>query len=216
MSIATISKPTYATVAALVKHLGVPAKRIRLVPTPGTAKEKDAIHAEARCGRLCELIDGVLVEKAMGFWESYLAIRIIGFLQPFVSKNDLGIVLGADGMVSGRRGQVRMPDVCFFSWHRFPDRILPLGAVLRMTPDLAIEVLSPSNTKKEMTRKRRENFAGGAKLVWEVDPKKKLVHVYTSAEESTVFKVGDSIAGGDVLPGFKLAVRDIFDKSPGA
>jgi len=63
------------TVADLLRQLGgVSPKRVHLVPTPGTATEKDVIQAEARTGRICELIDGVLVEKTMGAYESAVAV----------------------------------------------------------------------------------------------------------------------------------------------
>ena len=93
------------------------------------------------------------------------------------------------------------PDRCgcrtcpFFSWDHFPNKILPAGAILDLTPDLAIEVLSPRNTKREMARKRREYFLGGTRLVWEVDPNKRTVRVYTAPDESALLRrTGRSMA----------------------
>jgi Uma2 family endonuclease len=206
--------PVYETLADLQRWLGdIPAKRIRLRPLPGTATEDDVVHCKSRFNCLCELVDGVLVEKTMGFFESRLAIVLAYFLERYLEKHDLGIVLGEGGLMQPQAGTVRAPDVSFFSWDHFWDRLLPSGAILRMAPDLAVEVLSPSNTKKEMLRKRQENFAGGTRLVWEIDPKTRTVRVYTSPTKFTLLRENQSLDGGDVLPGFKLSIRTLFARA---
>jgi Uma2 family endonuclease len=204
----------YETFAEVLARLGdIPPERIRLRPPPGTATEADAIHSKARFGRLCELVDGTLVEKPMGYYESRVAAVFTYFIETFLGQHDLGIVLGADGMVRVDPGQIREPDVSFFSWDHFPNRVLPPGAVLDMTPDLAIEILSPSNTKSEMARKRRELFLGGTRLVWEVDAEKQTVRVYTAPDESTLLRQNRTLDGGSVLPGFSLPLRQLFDRA---
>jgi Uma2 family endonuclease len=214
MATAAISSPTYETVADLRRWLGdIPPERIRLHPPPGTATEVDVIMSKARIGRPCELVDGVLVEKPVGYYESRLAVVLGYFLELFLDKHDLGIVVGADGMVRVEISQIRLPDLSFFSWDHFPDRVLPPGAILSMSPDLAVEVLSPSNTRAEMRRKRREYFAGGTRLVWEVDPEERTVRVYTTATRSTLLREGDTLDGGTVLPGFRLPIRQWFARA---
>ncbi len=79
-----------------------------------------------------------------------------------------------------------------------------------MIPDLAVEVLSESNTAKEMLRKRRAFFEGGTRLVWQVNPAAKTVEVFTSPEESTVLGVRQTLDGGEVLPRFKLKINKLF------
>jgi Uma2 family endonuclease len=153
------------------------------------------------------------VEKAMGYYESRLAVVLIGFLEAYLVEHDLGIVLGADGLVRMEPGQVRLPDVCFFAWEKFPNRQLPRAAILDRRPDLAVEILSPSNTRAEMARKRREYFAGGARLVWEVDPEARRVRVYTDAETFTELGEDGTLDGGPVLPGFALPVRRWFERA---
>lgn len=203
-----------ATVADLLKHLGdIPPARIRLRPAPGTATEQDVIEAAARTDRLCELWDGVLVEKPMGFFESRLAVILIYFLDDFLARSDLGFVLGEAGMLCIRPGQVRIPDVSYFAWKHFPDRILPPGAFLERTPDLAVEILSPGNTEGEIARKRREYFQGGTKLVWEVDPATRTVCVYTSPKRRTTLSDRDALRGGTVLPGFESPIRQWFARA---
>jgi Uma2 family endonuclease len=181
-------------------------------PHPGTATEKDVVEAEARLNRLCELVDGALVEKPMGYYESRLAAALIGFMEIFFLDHDVGIVLGADGMVR-TEGQVRLPDVSFLSWDHFPGRLLPPGAILNRAPDLAVEVISPSNTEGEMQRKRREYFAGGARLVWQVYPDTRCVRAYTAPDVFTELGEDETLDGSPVLPGFSLPVRRWFERA---
>src|SRR5271155_3085907 len=90
MSQATIAPADIKTLADLQRRLGgIPLERIWFHPAPGTATEKDVIAAEARENRLCELVDGTLVEKAMGFEESRLAGRLLYLVSSYLDKNDL-------------------------------------------------------------------------------------------------------------------------------
>jgi Uma2 family endonuclease len=194
------------------RHLGeIPLERIRAVPPPGTATENDAVTAKARYGRICELWDGVLVEKPMGYYESLVATVLITKLWEFVSRLDLGIVLAPDGIVRILPGQIRAADVAFVSWRHFPNRELPAGQVLAVPPDLAVEVLSPSNTQAEMKRKLREYFEAGVRLVWLIDPDQKTAVTYRSAEDAAPIAADETLDGGDVLPGFTLSLAELFE-----
>lgn len=198
----------------LLERLGeIPPERIRLLPPPGTATEEDALRAESRSNRLCELIDGTLVEKTVGWYESRLAGVIFGILEQFSREHRLGFVTGESGLTRVEPGQLRMPDVSFYSWSHFPDHRPPAGQVLNVVPDLAVEVLSPSNTRKEMERKRKEYFLGGTTLVWEVNPIKKAVRVFTAPDESRLVREKGTLDGGIVLPGFKLSVAELFQRA---
>jgi Uma2 family endonuclease len=209
-----VSPPAIETLADLLHRLGdIPLERIRFRPYLGTATEQDVIEAEARTDRLCELVDGVLVEKAMGYYESRLAVVLIHFLENYLDGNDLGIVLGADGMTRMEPGLVRMPDVAFHSWSHFPNRLLPPGSFVEQAPDLAVEILSPSNTKGEMDRKRAEYFAGGSRLVWQVYPPSRRVRVYTSVDAFVELTDEETLDGGAVLPGFTLSIRRWFERA---
>src|SRR4029434_4634848 len=91
---------TAVTVSDLLHKLGdMRPARVRLQPPPGTATEVDVVAVHNREDRLCELVDGVLVEKMMGYYESYIAATRIRLLGNFVVAHDLGIVAGADGMM---------------------------------------------------------------------------------------------------------------------
>ena len=135
--------PIQWTLADLQRHLGdVPLERIRLYPPPGMASEKDALEIRAREGRLCELVDGILVEKDMASFESLLAGLLIQWLNNFLDEHPLGVVLGEAGALRILPRRMRIPDVSFISWDRFPDRRLPADLVYRGAPDLAVEILA--------------------------------------------------------------------------
>ncbi|MCL4201462.1 MAG: Uma2 family endonuclease [Pirellulaceae bacterium] len=199
--------------AELLDRLGgIPPERVRLHPPPGTATEADVLLAlEAPRKRICELINGVLVEKAMGYSESVLASLVIEFLNAFVRSRNLGLVTAPDGTVRLWAGRVRIPDVAFFSWDRMPGRRRPPDPIPTLSPDLAIEVLSRSNTSSEMRAKRTDYFSVGVRLVWEIDPETRTVLVYSRADEADeVLAEADVLEGGTVLPGFRLPLRELF------
>ncbi len=201
--------PRFRTAADLFRELGdIPPGRIRLTPNPGEATEADLLAPE---GRLCELVDGILVEKAMGSVESMLNFELGLFLGTFVKLHRLGVVLGTDGMVRLMPGQVRLPDLSFLSWDRLPGRKAPTTPILDLAPDLAVEVLSRSNTRAEVRRKLREYFDAGVRLVWLVDPKARTILVHTAPTGPAKLKVGQVLDGGAVLPGFALPLAELFE-----
>jgi Uma2 family endonuclease len=202
---------TIKTMADLLDRLGgVPLDRIRFQPFPGTATIQNVIDIHEREGRLCELIEGVLLEKAMGFSESGIAVLLGGLLSAFVIPRNLGLVTGPDGTVELMANLVRIPDVAFTSWDRFPGRRRPTSPIPRLVPNLAVEVLSISNTPGEMRAKRQDYFDAGVELVWEIDPRTRTVEVFMSASNSKTLTKSDTVDGGSVLPGFSLPLRELF------
>ncbi len=146
----------------------------------------------------------------MGFRESILAIALARFLAAFVQDRNLGVVAGSDGMMRLFPRTVRMPDVAYVSWNRIPGGKVGPTPIPELAPDLAVEVLSKSNTAAEMARKRAEYFRAGTRLVWMVDVDPRTVSVFTSAEEGIVLDENSQLTGGDVLPGFTLKIADLF------
>jgi Uma2 family endonuclease len=171
---------------------------------------QDVIDVEAKEDRLCELVAGVLVEKAMGFNESCLAVFLGTLLNQFVIPRNLGIVTGPDGTVELMADLVRIPDVAFTNWDRLPGRRRPSAPIPRLAPNLAVEVLSRNNTPGEMAVKRQDYFGAGVELVWEIDPERRTVVVYTSATQGTTLGPSDTLDGGVVLPGFVLPLQELF------
>ena len=201
----------FKTLGEVIKQLGgISANRVRMSPVPGTATERDLIRHNDHHDPICELIDGVLVEKVMGQEESRLAALLIFFLVTFVKPGNLGAVFAPDGPMRLSPNQVRLPDVAFVRRERLRGLKNSKEAILGLSPDLAIEVLSKSNSRGEMERKLRDYFAAGCRLVWYVDPRKRAVRVYTSPVQVITFGEGETLDGGEVLPGFTLPLRDLF------
>src|SRR3954471_22506298 len=94
---------------------GVPLERIIFNPWPGTATEADLLMLVERDKRLCELIDGTLVEKPVGYWEALIATRLSALLTLFADTRNLGYVSGADSTMRMKSGRVRLPDVAFIA-----------------------------------------------------------------------------------------------------
>ena len=211
MTIVSSPISSLETIEDLLRQLGdIPAWRVRLRPTPGAATEGDVLHFHARERRLYELVDGTLVEKGMGFRESLLATLLAKLLRDFVDPPNLGLVAGESGMMRLFAGLVRIPDVAFISWSRVPGGKVPSAPIPSLVPDLAVEVLSPSNTPREMQRKRAEYFDAGVRLVWIIDPDTRTVAVYTSAENPVTLTANEQLEGSPVLPGFTLALAALF------
>jgi Uma2 family endonuclease len=199
------------TMDDLLERLGgISPRRVLMRPQPGKATEADLLRVMQKTDRLFELVDGTLVEKVMGYGEGGLAADIVRLLGKFLDHHDLGDLVGPDATMRLMPKLVRMPDVSFVSWDKLPGRQRPREAVPDLVPDLAIEVLSESNTPAEMRRKLKEYFLAGVRLVWFVDPGRRTVEVFTAPDAGTVFTEEQTLDGGDVLPGLRLAVRDVF------
>jgi Uma2 family endonuclease len=213
----TLTAPPLAgeTLADLLDRLGgVPPWRVLLHPLPGTATETDVLKAlEAPRKRICELVDGVLVEKPGGKKEAQLAMLIGQALLNFLDKKDLGIVVGADGPFRLKRKLVRFPDVAFVSWERIPEGEFSHEPIAAEAPDLAVEVRSKGNTKKELERKVQEYFRAGVRLVWIIDPRSQTAEVYTSALKKKRIQKDGTLAGEEVLPGFSLSLQELFRRA---
>jgi len=201
------------TVADLQRRFGpIPFGRIRQHPAPGTATEEDVLWLNDHEDRLYELVDGILVEKTVGLEDSWIAGILITLINSHVLPRNLGFVTGADGMFRLSKGLVRIPDVAFVSWKRIPDGKFPEEPIPDLVPDLAVEVISPNNTPKEMNEKLKEYFEKGVRLVWFVRPRSRTVDVYTSADGFTRLTASATLDGGDVLPGLAILVGDLLRK----
>lgn len=206
--------PDWWTLADLQRHLGdIPAERIRLYPQPGTATLEDVVRLDAERGYTCELVDGVLVEKPMGYFESRIAIVLAHLIEKYLETNPIGATAGEQGTLQLQPKQVRMADVSFIRWDRFPGGVVPRDFAPEIAPDLAVEVLSPSNTPKEMNRKLREYFSSGTRLVWYIDPETETARMYRSPELFDEIDRSGKLLGRDVLPGFEVVLGEVFDRA---
>jgi Uma2 family endonuclease len=215
LSTVVLDPPEAPTLDELLEKLGsVPTHRIRTVPAIGTASEEDVRKIREREGRICELVDGVLVEKAVGYYESLLATVLIQLLWNHIEPRKLGVVSGPDGFLRLRPRLVRAPDVAFVSTEHLPRQRLRGVFAPDLAPDFAVEILSASNTEAEMQLKLREYFAAGCRLAWLVDPETKTVRVYTAVGVFTTVGPDGTLDGGEVLPGFSLSIEEWFSRVP--
>lgn len=205
--------PTDWSLADVQQHLGgVALERIRLYPPPGMATVEDALAIADREDCLCELVDGILVEKIMASYESVVACFLIHLIHQFLDEHPLGVVTGESGALRILPKKMRIPDVAFISWDKFPNRQLPRDRVFAVAPDLAVEILSAGNTPREMELKLDEYFRAGVGLVWFIDPDSRIARVYTSRDNCEVLDENGVLSGGDVLPGFELTLKALLDK----
>ena len=214
MAVAAPPKPRYPTISDVLARVGdIPPERILNHPEPGTATEQDVLDLDDHEDILCELVDGVLVRKPVGYEESMIAAALIQFLGEYLHKTGLGGIAGEGGMLKLARGLVRIPDVSVLLWNLLPDGKIPQGRVPELGPHLAVEVLSDSNTVGEMERKRKEYFAAGTRLVWIIDPPTRTIEAYSSPEQFTLLTESDTLDGADLLPGFSLSIQTLFERA---
>ena len=202
---------TAADLPALLERLGgVPPERVLLNPPPGTATEADAVRLQDSADkRLCEVVFGTLVEKAMGDEEAFVAAALIGEVYGYLKTHALGQVSGADGRKAMSGGNTRMPDVSFIGNERLDGGVVATGSTGR-PPHLAVEVISLSNTAAEITLKRTEYFASGVRLVWEIDPPSRTAIAWTALDARTDIPTGGTLDGRDVLPDFSVPLADLL------
>jgi Uma2 family endonuclease len=160
-----------------------------------------------------ELVDGelVMMMTPAGWMHGYLVAKIGAMLASYVEQNELGMVFGEQtGFILSRRPDtVRAPDASFVREGRIPDD-RNLTDYFPGAPDLAVEVLSPSNGASTMAHKIIQYFAAGTQLVWVVNPKAKLVVVHAPDREPVTLHEGDALDGEDVIPGFHYKIAQLF------
>jgi Uma2 family endonuclease len=187
-----------------------------VVAENGTHASATALPITIPDDMLYEVVGGKLVEKILGARELEIATILVGFVAPFVRDHRLGRVLGE---MIFRIDQVndlqRRPDVSFVSHARWPfHRRVPDVAVWNMVPDIAIEIVSPSNTADHVQEKIHEYFAAGVRRVWVVYPRQREVYLYASPTEIQVLQLGQELDGGDLIPGFRLPLATLFEDDP--
>ncbi len=212
MSTATPPQTHEWTAADLVQRFGpIPLSRIRTRPDPGTATEQDVIAIHAKEKRLCELVDGILVEKTVGYFESRAAVRLLVLIEAYLAGKDLGLAFGADGMMKLEWGLIRIPDVCYVSNERLRKvNLQPHAPLDVLSPNLAIEVLSAGNTVREMDEKLHDYFDHDVELVWYCDPVQQTVTVYHSPTDSRIVRHPELLTGDPLLPGFTVSLPELF------
>jgi Uma2 family endonuclease len=170
---------------------------------------EEFIARDENTDRRFELIDGEIVEKMPTELHGLIAARFAGRMLPFVEDNDLGrVTVEARHRPADDCYNDRIPDVSFTS----KARALPVvekGAVPQM-PDLCIEIKSPHDKLLKMREKAMYYLANGARMVWLVIPEKRLIEVYRPDQDVEILTENDTLDGGDIVPGFSLALSYLF------
>ena len=165
-------------------------------------------------GHHYEIINGELINMGnSGALHGYVCSTLMILLGGYVRQHNLGAMLDSSTAFKMKNGNKRSPDIAFFAKERLQGiAVLPSG-YLEGAPDLAVEVLSPGNTVEEIDDKLTEYFENGSRLVWVINPTQHYVLVYRSAQEpDRLLKGKDSLDGEEVIPGFTLAIADLFQK----
>lgn len=165
-----------------------------------------------------EVIDGQIVQTPrMGAEETWIANVLAQALAPFATTNHLGRVAIEILFSLGEGRNKRRPDLAFVSYARWAkDRRVNKGEAWEVVPDLAVEVISPSNTMSEIARKTREYFAAGVVNVWVVIPETREVQVWESTSLCRAVSLGEDLEGGTILPGFRMPVAALFEEDQDA
>lgn len=163
-------------------------------------------------GRRHELRAGTLVSEPLPFpRHAQLQARLAHALSTFVDANGLGVVLTDGGFLLSRAPDtVRGPDVAFVRRDRY-DAAEASRGFFRGAPDLAVEILSPSNRPAEIHAKIADYLAAGARLVWVLDPARRAVTVHRSLLDRRRLGSDATLDGEEVLPGFAIAVGRLFE-----
>jgi Uma2 family endonuclease len=173
----------------------------------------EELYALPDDGRHYELVCGLLVSEPLpGGRHGRIAARIAAVLDGHVRGQRIGVVLTCDtGFILHRAPDtMRGPDVAFVRRERYA-ALEDESKAIPGPPDLAVEVLSPSNGPAEVRAKVADDLAAGALLVWVVDPETETVASYRKLLEPRVTGREGVLGGADVLPGLELPVADIFD-----
>jgi Uma2 family endonuclease len=178
--------------------------------------EVPSTPADAGDDRLYEIVDGRRLEKSMGAYEVSLMSLLGMYLGHHCLTHDLGTAVVEMLFNFGIEGQPqRRPDVAFVSFEKWPKaRKIPSENAWQVVPDLAVEVVSPTNTANEVEEKVVEYIKAGVRLVWVVHPTTSRVYVHDGSSTVKVVSRAEDLDGGGVLPGFQLPLSTLFSGDP--
>lgn len=179
-----------------------------IVPYPGMPITEEELMRLPRDGRKWEMEEGRLMEVPTQFFHDAIGINLILMIGPqargkgFTSSGQAGFHTEDDS--------IRAPDISYTRKERIPGGVPPHSFGVN-TPDLCVEIISPSERPSQMSRKVQEYFDGGAVQVWHVFPERQEVVVFTSPAETQTLGADGILDTGGILPGFSCQVKDLFE-----
>ncbi len=184
-----------------------PQREIRLPSTPPKSPDP---YAQSGDG-LFEVIKGKRVEKHLGVIETLIASFLQERLSAFCRERQLGISVMETSFAIPGSGNDRKPDVAFVSVQTWAaNRPIPRVNAWAIAPDLAIEVISPTDKAFDVIDKVREYFAGGVRQIWHVYSNVEQVFIFDSPHTVRILNRADELSGDPLVPGFRLALSDLF------
>jgi Uma2 family endonuclease len=168
-----------------------------------------------RDGQKYERVDGQIRVSPAGYRHGAVIMRLAIRLGAFVFERKLGHMADSStgfrwpGRHPDRPDNVRCPDLSFVAAGRFPDECEPVDFAA-LAPDLAVEVLSPSDRRGDVLEKVGEYLDVGTRLVWVIDPEKRTALAYRSLANVRVIGEADMLDGEDVVPGFACPLKDVL------
>jgi Uma2 family endonuclease len=172
------------------------------------ATEQDLLDAP-RDGQKHELVDGEIRVSPAGFRHGQVCVNLILRLGSFVREHALGFVLDSSTGFRLPNGNVRLPDVAFVATGRLENDAAPEG-FSPVPPDLAVEVLSPSDRPRYLLDKVGEYLEAGVRLVWVIDPAARSATIYRSLTDVSTAVEEGFLEGEDVVPGFRCRLGEIL------
>jgi Uma2 family endonuclease len=164
-------------------------------------------------GHRYELVNGEILDMGnSGMEHGYVACLLTIVLGGFIRANKLGAICDSSTAFTLKTGNKRSPDFSFISKQRLQGLSRPPRGFFQGSPDLAVEILSPSNTVEEIHDKIVEFFDNDTRLVWVIHPDEKYVLVYHSPEPDGFLRAADLLNGEAVVPGFSMAVSELFEE----
>ncbi|OLP16436.1 hypothetical protein BST81_20865 [Leptolyngbya sp. 'hensonii'] len=164
-------------------------------------------------GHRYELVDGEVLDIGnSGMEHGGIGSLLGGLLAIYVRQHKLGTVCDSSTAFTLKNGNKRSPDVSFVSKDQLKGLKRPPRGFFQGSPDLAVEILSPSNTIEEIHDKIVEYFENDSRLVWVIHPDEKYVLVYHSPEPDRFLRSPDCLDGEGVVPGFSMAVSELFEE----
>src|SRR4029453_7993326 len=176
------------------------------VKSPATLED---LMKMPKAGYKYELVDGAIVASPTGMYHSEVGARISYILQKFLDQAPLGRIYGSDVGIQLPDGNLRSPDACFVSAGKLPGGKSPV-TFGELVPDLAVEVLSPGDSAREVADKIGEYLECGVRVVWLLDPKGKTVTVYRTLTDARRLSSEEVLTAEPVLPGFSCRVSQFF------
>ena len=181
-----------------------------LASPPGAWTEAE-LEALPEDGYLHEVVNGELVMSPKNNWQhGEICARLLTALKAFADRHHLGAVWDSSTGFWMKNRNCRAPDISFVSKARLKGLRRSSPAFFQGAPDLAIEVLSPSTSRRDLDERLKDFFASGTRLAWVIDPDRELIEICHSPTRRRLLGPGGHLDGEDVLAGFRYAVTDLF------